>query len=189
MIGGKYRVNDMVKYDYSEIWEKSDDEMHTDNPLTNNEVVELLNQSNDYKKKSEEKQEHIALLEGKIYRMRQNIKILEVEHYYRGQEGPFNVKRECFRLKQENGQLKKEHNKLKHRHSLLHDECLEIECDRDGYRNDVESLEKENEQLKKENEGIQNKVWRLLNWLCDVEDCITREQVKEWWNNEIGDVE
>lgn len=51
------------------------------------------------------------------------------------------------------------------------------------------NLRKENEQLQKENKGIQNKVFRLLNHLCDVEDCITREQVKEWWNNEIGDSE
>lgn len=42
-----------------------------------------------------------------------------------------------------------------------------------------------NEQLKQENKGIQHKVWRLLNYLCDVEKCITKEQVKEWWNKEM----
>ena len=32
----------------------------------------------------------------------------------------------------------------------MHDECLEIECDRDSLKKDVISLEKENEQLKQE---------------------------------------
>ena len=50
----------------------------------------------------------------------------------------------------ENEQLKQEYNKLKHRHSLLHDECIEVECDRDRYHKDVLSLEKENEELKQE---------------------------------------
>lgn len=54
MTKGEYRVNTIVKYDYSEIWRKSDDEMYTDTPLRNDEVVELLNQSNDYKEKLEE---------------------------------------------------------------------------------------------------------------------------------------
>lgn len=49
----------------------------------------------------------------------------------------------------------------------------------------LNALNDENEQLKKENQGIQNKVWRLLNWLSDVEKVITKEQVKEWWNNEM----
>ena len=47
-------------------------------------------------------------------------------------------------------QLKEAYQTLKHRHSLLHDECLEIECDRDSLKKDVISLEKENEQLKQE---------------------------------------
>ena len=51
-------------------------------------------------------------------------------------------------LGKENEQLKQEYNKLKHRHSLLHDVCIEAECDRDSYHKDVLSLEKENEQLK-----------------------------------------
>jgi len=49
----------------------------------------------------------------------------------------------------ENEQLKKEIDKLKHRHGLLHDVCIEAECDRDRYHKDVVYLEKENEQLKK----------------------------------------
>ena len=49
----------------------------------------------------------------------------------------------------------------------------------------LNNLNDENEQLKKENKGIQNKVWRLLNWLSNVEKCITKEQVKEWWNKEM----
>ena len=53
-------------------------------------------------------------------------------------------------LNDENEKLKQSYAKLKHRHSLLHDVCIEAECDRDWYQKDVSSLEKENEQLKKE---------------------------------------
>ena len=53
-------------------------------------------------------------------------------------------------LRKENEKLKQVYQTLKHRHSLLHDECLEIECDRDSLKKDVISLEKENEQLKQE---------------------------------------
>ena len=51
-------------------------------------------------------------------------------------------------LTEENEQLKKAYAQLKHRHSLLHDVCIDAECDRDSYRKDIASLEKENEQLK-----------------------------------------
>ena len=51
-------------------------------------------------------------------------------------------------LEKENEQLKKAYAQLKHRHSLLHDVCIDAECDRDSYRKDIASLEKENEQLK-----------------------------------------
>ena len=51
-------------------------------------------------------------------------------------------------LAEENEQLKQAYTQLKHRHSLLHDECIDAECDRDRYRKDISSLEKENEQLK-----------------------------------------
>ena len=54
-------------------------------------------------------------------------------------------------LAEENEQLKQVYTQLKHRHSLLHDECIDAECDRDSYRKDIASLEKENEQLKKLN--------------------------------------
>ena len=51
-------------------------------------------------------------------------------------------------LLKENEQLKKAYTQLKHRHSLLHDVCIDAECDRDSYYKDIASLEKENEQLK-----------------------------------------
>lgn len=38
----KYRVNEFVKFDYSEIGEYID-EYHTDRPLRNDELIELLN--------------------------------------------------------------------------------------------------------------------------------------------------
>ena len=50
----------------------------------------------------------------------------------------------------ENEELKQAYTQLKHRHSLLHDVCIDVECDRDSYRKDIASLEKENEQLKQE---------------------------------------
>lgn len=39
----RFRVNDLVKYNYSEIGEYID-ENHTDRPLRNDELVELLNE-------------------------------------------------------------------------------------------------------------------------------------------------
>ena len=39
----RFRVNDLVKYDYSEIGEYID-ENHTDRPLRNDEVCDLLNE-------------------------------------------------------------------------------------------------------------------------------------------------
>ena len=53
-------------------------------------------------------------------------------------------------LLKENEELKQAYTQLKHRHSLLHDECIDAECDRDSYRKDIVSLEKENEQLKEQ---------------------------------------
>lgn len=43
--GDKYRVYDWVKFDYSEIGEYVD-ENHTDRPLRNDELVNLLNNQN-----------------------------------------------------------------------------------------------------------------------------------------------
>lgn len=53
-------------------------------------------------------------------------------------------------LENEIEQLKEEYTKLKHNHSLLHDECLEVESERDNLKNEVLALEKENEELKKQ---------------------------------------
>ena len=40
----KYRTHELCQFDYSEIWEKSFDENHTDRPLRNDEVCDLLNE-------------------------------------------------------------------------------------------------------------------------------------------------
>lgn len=69
---------------------------------------------------------------------------------------------------EENEQLKQTYAQLKHRHSLLHDECIDAECDRDSYHKDVASLEKENEQLKFENKNLKailNDFINILNRL------------------------
>jgi len=52
------------------------------------------------------------------------------------------------KISDENEQLKQAYQTLKSRHSLLHDECLEIECDKNSLKKDVISLEKENKDLK-----------------------------------------
>ena len=62
-------------------------------------------------------------------------------------------------LSDENEQLKQEYTKLKHKHSLLHDECLDAECDKDRYYKDMLSLEEENEELKQ----FKTKVFDLLD--------------------------
>ena len=59
-------------------------------------------------------------------------------------------------LEEDNEQLKQAYQTLKYRHGLLHDECLEAECDRDSLKKDVISLEKENEQLKRQNKHLSN---------------------------------
>ena len=41
--GDKYRVHNWVKFDYSQIGEYTD-EFHTDRPLRNDELVDLLNE-------------------------------------------------------------------------------------------------------------------------------------------------
>lgn len=45
----RFRVNDLVKFDYSEIGEYVD-EKHTDTPLRNDEVCKLLNNYDRFKK-------------------------------------------------------------------------------------------------------------------------------------------
>ena len=65
-------------------------------------------------------------------------------------------------LKKENELLKQKYLKLEHRHSLLHDECLDLECERDWLKKDVELLEKENEALKKRNDNQYNQLNELL---------------------------
>lgn len=61
-------------------------------------------------------------------------------------------------LEKDNKRLKQAYAQLKHRHSLLHDVCIDAECDRDSYRKDIISLEKENEQLQKENKRLKELV-------------------------------
>ena len=84
-------------------------------------------------------------------------------------------KEENTALKLDNEQLKQAYIRLKHRHSLLHDVCIDAECDRDSYRKDVASLEKENEQLKKrliklKEENAELKEENEILW-CDDNDC------------------
>ena len=73
-------------------------------------------------------------------------------------------------LLEENKQLKQAYTQLKHRHSLLHDECIDAECDRDSYRKDIASLEKENEQLKKDIEYYKTERLALFEYFDKKDD-------------------
>ena len=79
-----------------------------------------------------------------------------------------NVEKE---LLEENEQLKKAYTQLKHRHSLLHDVCLDAECDRDSYRKDIVSLEK----------MLDN----AANYVQREHREIPLDDFVEWWNNII----
>ena len=77
---------------------------------------------------------------------------------------------------EENEQLKQAYTQLEHRHSLLHDVCIDAECDRDSYRKDVVSLEKENEQLKSELKALRKK----YNDFSDMIEQQLKELDKRW---------
>lgn len=82
------------------------------------------------------------------------------------------IEKRADKVWEENEQLKKEYNKLKHRHSLLHDVCIEAECDRDRYHKDVLSLEKENEQLKEKIKALEDANTGLVETIAhfDIEE-------------------
>ena len=87
-----------------------------------------------------------------------------------------NSKQVCNQLNEfyeENEQLKQAYAQLRHRHSLLHDECMDTECDRDSYCKDIASLEKENEQLNNENKSFKAEI----------------EQLKKCYNNVLDEMD
>lgn len=75
--GDKYRVHNLVKFDYSQIGEYID-EFHTDRPLRNDELVDLLNEQDnkiqgcklakiiELEKELNEKSERIKELENEL---------------------------------------------------------------------------------------------------------------------------
>ena len=88
-------------------------------------------------------------------------------------------------LLEENKQLKQAYTQLKHRHSLLHDECIDAECDRDSYRKDIASLEKENEQLKKDIEYYKTERLALFEYFDKKDDLkLENEQLKKQLQSE-----
>ena len=70
-------------------------------------------------------------------------------------------------------------------HTLLKNVNLFLGATEDNYTGYIDYIIEENEQLKKENQGIQDKVMRLLDYV-EVKQCVTRTEIKKWWN---GDVE
>lgn len=84
-------------------------------------------------------------------------------------------------LLNENEQLKQAYTQLKHRHSLLHDVCIDAECDRDSYCKDVVSLEKENKRLIKMLDNV-------ANYMQKQHKEVPIDDFVEWWNKiVIGD--
>ena len=43
-------------------------------------------------------------------------------------------------------------------------------------------LKRSNKKLRKENKGIQDKVFKLIEWL-ETEKGVSRKEIKEWWND------
>ena len=125
------------------IWETDemcnvfDNDLNVNSTISVEDVVDLLNEQHET-----------------IQRLNRNIdELLSV-----------NVEKELF---EENEQLKKAYTQLKHRHSLLHDVCIDAECDRDSYRKDIASLEKENEQLKQSNEDARHILKREFDFATE----------------------
>jgi len=82
--------------------------------------------------------------------------------------------------------------KLKHRHSLLHDECTDLEVERNRLQNDVNSLEKENKELKKQLKREETDKKRLMSYLMRykgfgfdeiVDDFFEQSSYDTWWEN------
>ena len=55
--------------------------------------------------------------------------------------------------------------------------------DDDSLEECLNNIADENDQLKKENEGIQKKVIKLLDFV-EVKQCVTRTEIKKWWNDD-----
>jgi len=92
------------------------------------ELTDLLNELQD---KSDKKQKHIVLLEGKIHRMREDIKRLEALYHYGGYIGSGDVKKEYYRreklLKAENEQLKQEVESINSKNKILLEYCDDLQ--------------------------------------------------------------
>ena len=86
----------------------------------------------------------------------------------------------------------------------LSSKISDLECENEQLKKSVKRQQKENEkskvrintfiegnktlqarlkELKKENQGIQNKVIRLLDFV-EIKQCVTRTEIKKWWNND-----
>ena len=64
-------------------------------------------------------------------------------------------------------------------HCIIDDGLLEL---LNALHEENEQLKQDNEELKKENQGIQNKVIKLLDFV-EVKQCVTRTEIKKWWND------
>ena len=119
----KYRVHKFDKFHYSEIGEYVD-ENHTDKPLRNDEIVDLLNENEELKSKlAEVKKENYGNLDGLAYKdeveipqLSERISDLECEieklkddkNYYQVKSGK--CEQELLYLRSENERLNKELN-------------------------------------------------------------------------------
>lgn len=165
--------------------------------LTDKEVVDLLSQLNDENEQLIMEKERYKTLY-RIAREQIYDRILTIKNFIEDCSDD-NVKKALKKLLctdvqrydvsaknsaliDENEQLKKEYQKLKHRHSLLHDECLDLECERDSLKKDVNSLEEENEQLKQRLNDLKHEIHHLKHeQKCLIKDItfLTAPQAKQ----------
>ena len=122
-------------------------------------LAEIESKNIEIQEKSNRKQEYIISLEDKIRRMRKAIRQLESNS--------------CTNCSEH---FIKSYTDLRHRHSLLHDEHIELECEFDSLKHDVEYLENKNEILKKEKEVattenvlIKEKALDMLNFYLKIQ--------------------
>ena len=145
----KFRVNDLVKFNYSEIV-KYVDENHTDRPLRNDEVCDLLNKQ----------QVQIKVYEESLIRKSKKISEQQdtIEQLHLAIDDLLSHT-SCEEIKKENEQLKKECK-------IAIDEMV----------TDYKKLEKENEQLQKELQRFKKYVFSQDNILCyKCEHCIKKD--------------
>lgn len=114
----QFRVNDLVKFNYSEITEYIDEE-HTPTPLRNDEVCELLNEQQDTIQSLKEENEQLRGCYKDCKKMLSEA--IEENELLECKEGVYNVhslRKDYEQLKEENEELKRKLDYCEHEHFL-----------------------------------------------------------------------